>query len=193
MDSEACQRAQEVRKRASRDMTLTQVTDGVMSRSITMQPGYDHRSFGCDHGQHGMTVRFLMQGPLGAVQFVFYLLDMVPGNFEFGNSKPNGVRSIMSVDLGYHSPVPIYENQRQMDCDFILGGRCYYDGSGLDAGPVLEAFAEHGPHAVWAELARMYQGVFVDQEGAGFGQLLQEFQQLIEGGDDGDDADGDPE
>jgi hypothetical protein len=65
-----------------------------------------------------------------------------------------------ATDLGYHARVPRYGEQQRMDCDFLPDGYCYYEGSGLAAEPVLEAFLSHGPHAVWAALGNYYAEVF---------------------------------
>ena len=41
------------------------------------------------------------------------------------------------------------------DCP-IIGGRCYYDGSGLQACDMLELLIREGDEAVWAEMGRRY-------------------------------------
>lgn len=60
------------------------------------------------------------------------------------------------ADLGYHSPVPMYEGQNSMGECNLLGGICYYDGSGLRAEEVLETLIREGSDAVWAFLDEEY-------------------------------------
>lgn len=55
-----------------------------------------------------------------------------------GESAWPGQEPIFAYDLGYHSVAPQYEEQGDaMECDLVEGGRCYYDGSGLQAEQVL--------------------------------------------------------
>jgi hypothetical protein len=148
---------------------------GVMERRIDFDAGYDHRHFGCGHGQHGMTVRFILGLPGGFVQWVFNMPNWVPGNVGIigdvgsmhgqsivpATNRPLG--DGMATDLGYHSPTPRYEGQEQYgraDCYLLPEGSCYYDGSGLNAVPILEAFLLYGPMAVWAALARYHTDLF---------------------------------
>lgn len=164
------------RERATRDNGLTEQL-GSMVRSITFDVGYDHRAFpeacgGGGHGQSGMTMRFILRGPHGATQWIVYLPNWVPGNLSLiggvGSEQPwsavparRQLDDGMAWDLGYHSPKPIYDDQHgRDDCNILPGGSCYYDGSGVNAGPVLEAFLAHGPHAVWAALADYYSQLF---------------------------------
>lgn len=168
------------RERAWTDCALSE-RFGDMERRISFEVGYDHRAFpddceGGGHGQHGMNMRWTLIGPRGAVQWLCYMLSWVPGNVHHGGveslgpvslipAPPNGLDDGMAADLGYHAPTPRYEDQPQMKCEYLPQGYCYYDGSGLNAEPVLEAFLAHGPHAVWASLARYYGELFGGQEG----------------------------
>ncbi len=114
-------------------------------------------------------MRFYLLGPSGCVQWVANMPNWVPGNtntiddvqvISGASLVPTNSRTddMYPNDLGYHSPKPIYEGQDgRDDCHLLPGGTCYYDGSGLNAGPVLEAFLSYGPGAVWAALARYYQ------------------------------------
>lgn len=174
-----CKADNERRQRAFRDATVAEQF-GQFERSVTFEVGYDHRAHpescgGGGHGQHGMTLRFILKGPDGATQFVMYATNWVPGRVtsigDIEASEPvslvhvgrHGLGDGMAADLGYHSPKPQWEGQEQYgrdDCNVLPGGTCYYDGSGLNAGPVLEAFLSHGPHAVWVALARFYAELF---------------------------------
>ena len=78
----------------------------------------------------------------------------------------------LPADLGYHSPKPRYEDQSAMDdCD-ILGGECYYDGSGLNAERVYERLLREGDQGVWLALEGYYEDVFEKRTDGGFGEVL---------------------
>jgi hypothetical protein len=49
------------------------------------------------------------------------------------------------------------------DCD-ILGGKCYYDGSGLNAEPVYELLLREGSDGVWKSLGEYYNECFTQEE-----------------------------
>lgn len=178
-DVNPCKADNERRQRAFRDATVAE-RFGNFERSVTFEVGYDHRSHpeacgGGGHGQSGMTMRWILKGPDGATQFCAYMPNWVPGHVNrIGGVQPEGDISVvhvgrtlnedlMGTDLGYHSPKPQWEGQEQYgrdDCHLLDGGTCYYDGSGLNAEPVLAAFLDHGPHAVWVALARYYAELF---------------------------------
>lgn len=168
-----CKADQERREQAWRDSLLTE-RHGDLERCIAFEVGYDHRAFppeacgGGGHGQHGMTMRWMLIGPRGAVQWVCSMPNWVPGNVVYGSVNaesfslvPAHIEDGHATDLGYHSPVPQYAGQDTRECHILPEGSCYYDGSGLNAEPVLEAFLAHGPQAVWATLASYYGELFM--------------------------------
>jgi hypothetical protein len=110
-----------------------------------------------------MEMAFYLLGPEGVIQWKVAMLNWIPSPVNSLGGLPvlfPNIDDIMAIDLGYHWPTPTYEGQTeygQMECDLLPGGKCYYDGSGLNAGPVLERFLRFGPHAVWSDLARFYQ------------------------------------
>jgi hypothetical protein len=180
-----CEADLERRKRALNDCALVQRA-GNLERRIEFEVGYDHSAFkddcgGGGHGKHGMTMRFVLIGPHGAVQWVACMINWYPGNIrngDVGSAEPVSLvpamqhRHIddgMAWDLGYHSPIPQYEDQTPTrgSCEYLPGQQCYYDGSSLNAQPLLEAFLEHGPMAVWAALARYYTEALAITESAG--------------------------
>jgi len=67
----------------------------------------------------------------------------------------------MALDLGYHSKVPKYEGDVPMSehCP-VLKGKCYYDGSTLNAERVFERLVNEGDAGVWAELESYYATTF---------------------------------
>lgn len=148
-----CEADRERRQRAATGSTLIS-RDGPMERHIAFEVGYDHTAHpdacgGGGHGRHGMTLRFVLKGPSGATQFVMNMPNWTPGN----TTCIGGIEAINGPSL-----VPI--RWPIDDGELLDGAACYYDGSGLNAGPVLEAFLSHGPMAVWAALARYYADIF---------------------------------
>lgn len=115
--------------------------------AIRFEPGYDSHSR--EYGIGVMQIRFLLRGPLGAIQFLM-AAGWVPGRKDVRDYYPS------AWDIGYHSPKPKYGDQEPYDCEVLPGGTCYYDGSSLAAGPVLEAFIAEGEPAVWRALHELY-------------------------------------
>lgn len=154
---------------------------GELERRIYFEVGYDHRDFpedcgGGGHGQHGMNLRFVLIGPKGAVTWLLYLMNWVPGNIsdlsEVQNEYPISVvpargplGDAMTAGLGLHSVVrPSWDDENylsQQACEYLPDGYCYSDVTYTGAQPLLAAFLDHGPHVVWATLARYYSETFV--------------------------------
>lgn len=136
-----------------------------MERIVQFQPAFDkrHKDPNKNYGIHGVTLRMVLKGKNGAVQFVVYTNWHLPHVQEELNSKSLDweLRGPMPADLGYHSPHPMYEGQQPMrgTCD-ILGTQCYYDGSTLNSEPVFERLLEEGDAGVWAELESYYESHF---------------------------------
>lgn len=140
------------------------------SRVVTVKGAFDkrHKDPEKNYGVHGMEMRFVLQGPLGAVQFVCYTnihLEHVAreqwnrrsrfkDDTDFQLSRP------MGADIGYHSPSPQYDGQPEMECNLLPGGKCYYDGSTLAAEEFMPEFIEGGSDAVWPMLEDKYRSTF---------------------------------
>ena len=141
-----------------------------LERIIHFRPAFDKRSpdKSKDYGIHGMEITFVLKGAEGAVQWKIHTNWQLPHvqremrawrhdyDARFDKIYPEG------YDLGYHSRTPHYEGQRPISktkCD-ILDGECYYDGSGLNAEPLVEPFLREGDAAVWRELTAYYEQVF---------------------------------
>lgn len=116
-------------------------------RAVSFEPGFDSHTR--NWGIAAMRMRFLLRGPLGATQFLMGA-GWVPGRREVNDWYPSG------WDLGYHALKPSYEGHESYDCDLLPGGHCYYDGSGLAADPVMDAFIAEGEPAVWRALHEFY-------------------------------------
>lgn len=124
-------------------------------RRIDFEPGYDHWTTPCSgrHGRHGMQIRFLLMAEGGVTQFLMYT-DWTPGSVDGIGSMRGSGSGTMAADLGHHWLSPVYEGESLTHeaCEYLHGAPCFYDGSGLNAGPVLTRFVDHGLDAVWAEL-----------------------------------------
>lgn len=146
----------------------------VMKQEIHFQPAFDkcHPDPNKNYGIHGASMRWLVIGDEGAVQFVVYTNWHLPHIRREAKTEPGSIVLIerypfefwqapTAADLGYHSKVPRYEGQTSMgqECD-ILGGECYYDGSTLNAEPVFELLIAEGHEAVWDYLKQYYKDIF---------------------------------
>lgn len=145
-------------------------------RKIEITPAFDkrHSDPAKDYGIHGCDLRFVLIGPLGAVQFLLYTgwhLPHVKAEFD---RKPCEVKSwgkhcfgaAQPADIGYHSPRPMYSDQPVVNenCEYLGGIPCYYDGSSLQAEDVFKILVEGGGEAMWKELERRYHGIFDAEE-----------------------------
>ena len=140
-----------------------------LTRELVIYPAYDHRPEG--GGQHGVEMRWYVRGPKGVIQFVLYTgwpksiiaTPDTPWDELYSSLDKGTVHDPLPADLGYHSHVPMYEGQELMDnkCQ-ILGGPCYYDGSGLNANRIFSILVHEGGEAVWAALEKEYAQRFAE-------------------------------
>ena len=130
-----------------------------MEKRIDFTPAYDKRNSdpNKNYGIHGMDMRFVLKGELGATQFVIFTnwyLEHVAKELEH---KPTWMFRPMGADVGYHSPKPIHNGQTSMgSCEYLDGKDCYYGGSGLRAETLLIEFIKNGVDVVWKELEDTY-------------------------------------
>lgn len=118
-----------------------------------------------NYGIGGLYITFILKGERGAIQFQVsfpvYLNHIDKPKHDFMNK-------IDGSDVGYHSPVPMYEGQNFMDhkCP-IIGGKCYYDGSGLRASEwAEEIFSKRGndhEEIIFKKLEEEYLMRFCDE------------------------------
>jgi hypothetical protein len=138
----------------------------VLRREVSMTPAFDKRSAdpSKNYGVHGVDLRMYVIGARGAVQFVLYTNWMLP-NVD-ATPRARWLDKPMPADLGYHSPIPTYEGQEDWgrdDCH-LLGCRCYYDGSGLNAERIYDVLLREGSDGVWRELESFYDEVLPSME-----------------------------
>lgn len=159
------------------------MTPHKLKRILQFHPGHNCIDYKCkwgkerclpgeggSHGIHGMEIAFYVKGDDGAIVFRFAICDMIPGRVldsEGGSFKSERTyRTVMAMDLRYHSLRPMYEDQKPMDseCEWVKGGKCYYDGSTLNADTPLAILTEHGDEEVWLYLEQFYECTFNDSE-----------------------------
>ena len=135
------------------------MNDNQFQRLVEWTPAYDKRP---QYGIHGMNLRFVLKGPDAATQFVIYTNWLLKHNqtdadVRLDSDYPHLVCHPLPADVGYHSPRPVYAEQTPIseNCEY-LGGRCYYDGSGLHAETLYWKFVEEGDAVVWRELEEIY-------------------------------------
>lgn len=125
-------------------------------REIHWHPGFDNRNSPDpkkrEYGWHGMDLTFFLHGDHGTVQFKIFT-GWIPG-LERLASPPIGP---MAADLGYHWDSPRYEEQGWFACSIRGAGKCYYDGSGLQAKELFGRFLVEGEPVVWATLEERYR------------------------------------
>jgi hypothetical protein len=131
---------------------------GRFQRQIYFMSGFDRRGSGAQRnfGVHPLNVRFALIGALGAVHWAFST-GWYPGHVSEG--KPEG------VDLGFHSYLPRYEGHEPSECDLLIGGKCYCDGSFCSGEELGEGFVCGGDDWIWDRLEAYYAHVF---EGAAY-------------------------
>lgn len=134
---------------------------------INFEPGYDY-IYGIPkkddrYGRHGMNIRFVLIGEKGAVQFLMFtnwlpMVKKVEGRYEPTFNFPD--MTPMAVDIGYHSPKPMYKGQKKIkECSYIKGG-CYYDGSGIASEEYMATLINKGQDALWKKMKRYYKETF---------------------------------
>lgn len=145
-----------------------------MKKEITFVPAFDKRNSNPSksYGIHGVDIKFIYGDGRGYVQFVLYTNWQLPSVEEEALAKANSSiatnrypfvmwQKPMAADLGYHSPTPIFEGQDPMDnCHLLGGGKCYYDGSRLNAERIFTVLREQGSEGVWSELESYWKELF---------------------------------
>ncbi len=116
-----------------------------------------------NYGIHGLDVWFILKGPKGAVQFAVSLPVYLP-HVELERRTWSYEPRIIGIDVGYHSPVPRYDDQPSMECELLPGGKCYYDGSSLAADRWVQVIfsirGEHPEPTLWRMLEQKYKEEF---------------------------------
>jgi len=103
---------------------------------------------------------FYLKGERGVIQFI-----IGTGWFRSDHKIAESIKSFYDKprawDLGYHSPVPMYDGQQPIshNCS-VIDGICFYDGSTLNAEPILDTLITNGSISVWRAMAQYYYSIF---------------------------------
>ena len=159
---------------------------GEFTRKILFKPGFcwARDEPARNYGNGSVRMWFVLIGQKGAVQWqigtdwmpkaaredvamrsaIHRLCLKTPEEYQ----KPTG------WDLGYHSPAPKYEGQEPMhdNCEFT-GGKCYYDGSTMNADLLIEGFLNGGDDWVWNRLEAYYRHTFEDAPWPNFDPIIE--------------------
>lgn len=145
-----------------------------------------------DYGVHGMEIWFVLIGPKGAVHFGLSTGMMLTETIEWWRATGRGNSTShlfpMGIDVGYHSPVPMHDFQKESgpvwptkirktgdgmldvvfdkvgdappNCEYI-GVPCYSDGSALRADDWKSIFLAEGDDIIWEMLEEDYNVRFL--------------------------------
>ena len=89
----------------------------LLTRQLEFEPAYDKRDPDPrkNYGIHGVNMRWILKGKLGAVQFLLYTNWQLPEvREEYGSTIEKVSRFLLEplpADIGYHSRVPLYAGQ----------------------------------------------------------------------------------
>ncbi len=141
---------------------------------ISFRPAYDKRDPdpSKNYGIHGVDMRFIFRGDLGAIQFVLYtgwhLPHVQKDLLSRCRATPNYCPiNPLPADIGYHSPKPMFDGQGTMtdNCEWLDGKPCYYDGSGLNAEEYFQILVEKGDDGLWEAMEKYYNDTFKEKTG----------------------------
>lgn len=138
-----------------------------LKHEIEFLPAWDKRD--CDpeknYGISGVSIRFIVSGQNGAVQFVLstnWHLPHVQKELEKKYFNDLILFAPIPSDVGYHSLRPMYDGQKPITdkCKYLGGKPCYYDGSSLAAQDYFETLVTEGDDALWERLEDYYHKLF---------------------------------
>lgn len=103
------------------------------------------RKISTERTTYSTTSWYVVKGELGAVHYMFMRLTA------------HGMDKTYPLDIGVHSPRPLYEEQGHLDnCD-VLGGKCYYSGSMKLATDLYNRFRVcQDTERLWQDLENYY-------------------------------------
>lgn len=151
------------------DIKPVPIDSAKLERLVRFRPAYDKRapSPSENFGIHGMEILFALKGPAGAVVWNIYTDWHVASAREHLTGRcpiSSFENRFMAADLGYHAIVPQYEDQWEQECDLTPTGKCFYDGSGLNAELLVEGFISQGEPYLWAALEAYYRTCFEEAD-----------------------------
>lgn len=153
-----------------------------MERITKFSPAFDkrHDDTNKNYGIGAVHCYMVLKGDKGAVHFTFstgmylestmqeYANDgkLTPRRRGFGLEGYSLFPAPMGYDVGYHSPVPTTEYQKERpgrECDWI-GTKCWGDGSALRADAWMDILIAEGSDKIWSMLEQEYAERFLNME-----------------------------
>lgn len=139
-----------------------------MEKIITFLPAYDKRNPkpAKDYGIHGVELRMILKGELGAVSFLLMTNWHLPHIVQEQEQKhkdfiPGVLLRPLPADISYHSYKPLHDFQTEPNpCTYLDGGLCYSDGSTLSAQFYFDVLVEKGSAVFWNEMENYYTETF---------------------------------
>lgn len=122
-------------------------------RWLDISPAYDFRDFPGGYGIHGAEMIFGIRRNGVAVTWVIRTPFYLPQTRKYLENHYLGPEKYCFDglgDVGYHSPVPLHQDQWSTDECKWTGGKCYADGSALESQKLFNNLCENGD--VWSEL-----------------------------------------
>lgn len=166
-----------------------------MEKIVRFKAAYDKRHVDPkkNYGIHGLQIFFVLKGKLGAISFSLstnWQLPHVQKEWESKDGEFSMFRDLhtpRASDISYHSPIPMFEGQRQTGatrldfedrerlegtnidfpktketgtftpCEWLDGKPCYSEGSGFDADRYFNALLEGGDEGLWKTMEEYYE------------------------------------
>lgn len=125
---------------------IERITEGRFIRRIIFRRAFDHRAEGL--GIHNAEITFVLQGPLGAVEYAIntgWYAPIVPSTY----SKPSNGWAMI-----HYKKRPSWFDGKAQECLFL--GKCYSSPSALMAEGLLEALTTAGEDGAWEFMMGLY-------------------------------------
>lgn len=118
-----------------------------------------------DYGIGGVTVRFSVVGPEGAITWGILTDWYLPHvREEFKNKK--WFPSTTPTGITIHSPKQLFDFDAESgDCDLLPGGKCYSDTGFLAGTEAFDLLCKEGEEAIWKLLESWYEDQFINKNG----------------------------
>lgn len=136
---------------------LEQIMPDGTTRWLDIKPAYDFRHLKGGYGIHGAELIFGIKRNGVAVTWVLMTPLYLPQTRTYLDNHHLGRQKCFDGlgDVGYHSPVQLYEHQWSTDDCKWTGGKCFADGSSLESMKLFNKLVEDGD--VWSELESWLQ------------------------------------
>lgn len=120
----------------------------MLTKTITFEPAVDDRN----QGQRGVTIRFVISGERGAVEFVLLTSWVLPATPPLSNQAlpAPGIGQVLIHNLRED------DGESSGPCRYLNDVPCFVAHDATAADVVLDRLLRTGSPGVWAELTRVY-------------------------------------